>query len=309
MKKQSAISYQPSAESRPLKAESRKLRAERVQGGAISIFTFVVMLTLIAITVAFLYMISIRIKSSGLELTSGQAFWLAEAGIQKAIWNLKTPVANGGQGEEWTTAGVTESLGDGSYTMVVARYDFALATNGALASASSEQGSYVAANAIDGSDTTYWESISQPSVGNPQEIIILFPFPLVINKVRFLVPNGTTHTPKNYTWAVSTDGVSYTTVVTINNNSDGDVTNTFSAASNVNYLKLNVTTVGNIVPPSGPPGIPRVRIAALETIGSKLTSAGTVSVMNRKITRTVVVDDATQTAAEEIDWNEIVPAI
>ena len=272
------------------------------QSGTISIFTFVVMLTLIAITVAFLYMISIRIKSSGLELASAQAFWLAEAGIQKAIWNLKTPVAGGGQGENWTTNGVTTNLEAGSYTMVVERWDFALATNGASATASSKQGSYVAANAIDGDDSTYWESQNKPTGGNPEEIIIHFPYTLTINKVRFLVPVGSSQqAPKDYTWEVSSDGINYTTVKDVKNNSNTDRTDEFSATTNVNYLKLHVTKIGG--------GSDGVRIATLETIGSKITSTGTVSVMNRKIARTVVADDATQTAAEEIDWNEIVPAI
>ena len=100
---------------------------------------------------------------------------------------------------------------------------------------------------------------------------------------------------------MSSDGINYTTVKDVKNNSNTDRTDEFSATTNVNYLKLNVTKIGG--------GSDGVRIATLETIGSKITSTGTVSVMNRKLVRTVVVDDATQTAAEEIDWNEIVPAI
>lgn len=272
------------------------------QSGAISIFTFVVMLTLIAITVAFLYMISIRIKSSGFELASAQAFWLAEAGIQKAIWNLKTPIASGGQGENWTTAGVTESLGDGSYTMVVERWDFALATNGASASGTYAETGKEPDKAIDNNDSTYWESAEKPVLNNNQAIIITFPYILIINKVRFLVPVGSSQqAPKDYTWEASSDGISYTTIVDVKNNSNTDRTDEFSATTNVNYLKLHVTKIGG--------GSQGVRIATLEAIGSKITSKGTVSVMNRKIARTVVADDATQTAAEEIDWNEIVPAI
>jgi hypothetical protein len=275
--------------------------------GTVLLLTFLVMTTLSTITASFLYLTSIQTKAGGYDMVSAKALWLAEAGLQQAIWNLKTPVGSGGQGEDWTTTGTTENLGNGSYAMVVERWDFALAVNGASASASSSQGSNVAANAIDGSDTTYWETTSQPSVGNPEEIIILFPYPLTINKVRFLVPAGTEHTPKNYTWGVSSDGVSYTTVVTVNNNTARDVTDTFSAVSNVNYLKLNVTIVGIIIPPGGPPGTVRVRIATLEAIGAKITSTGTVSGLNRKIAQTAVADDATQTAYDEIDWHEVVP--
>ncbi len=283
---------------RKLSAISYQLSAKR---GTVLILTFIVMVTLTAITAAFLYMTSTQLKGSGYDVASSKALWLAEAGLQKAIWYLKTPTGSGGQGEGWTTAGTTENLGAGSYTIVVERWDFALAANGTSASASSSNGSNVAANAIDGNDSTYWQSRNKPSPGNSEEIIITFPYTLTINKVRFLVPAGSSQqAPKDYTWQVSSDGVSYTIVASRNSNNDSDVTDTFTAASNVNYLKLNVTKIGG--------GSQGVRIATLEAIGSKITSTGTVSVMNRKIAQTVVADDATQTAADEIDWNEIVPA-
>jgi len=276
--------------------------------GVVLILTFIVMVTLTAIVVAFLSMTSIRTKGGGYDIVSSKALWLAEAGLQKAIWDLKTPVASGGQGEDWTTAGVTESLGgDGSYTMVVARWDFALAANGAFAS-----GTYAGAGkepdkAIDNNDSTYWESAEKPlpGVGNfdkSPEIIITFPYALTINKVRFLVPAGSLQqAPKDYTWEVSPDGISYTIIVDVKNNSNTDITDEFGATTDVRYLKLNVTKIGG--------GSQGVRIATLETIGNKITSTGTVSVMNRKIEQTAVADDATQTASDEIDWNEIVPAI
>jgi hypothetical protein len=198
--------------------------------------------------------------------------------------------------------------------MVVERWDFALATNGSSASASSSHpgdgygSDYDAANAIDGDDSIFWKSLTEPSEANPEYIIVTFPYLLTLNKVRFLVPSSSQHTPKKYTWEVSSDDVSYTIVVSKDSNSIADVTDTFAAVSNVKYLKLKVATVGLVVPPQGSPDSPYVKIATLEAIGSKITSTGTVSVMNRKIAQTVVVDDATQTAADEIDWNEIVPA-
>lgn len=265
------------------------------------------MATLAAIVGVFLSMISIQTKAGGYDIVSHKALWLAEAGLEKAIWNLKTPVAGGGQGEDWTTLGATESLGGGSYTMVVARWDFALAANSALAS-----GAYAAAGkepgkAIDNNDSTYWESAEKPKpgVGNfdkSPELIITFPYILTINKVRFLVPAGSAQqAPKDYTWEVSSDGVSYAIIVDVKNNSNTDRTDVFSAATNVKYLKLKVTKIEG--------GSSGVRIATLEAIGSKITSTGTVSAMNRKIAQTVVTDDATQTASNEIDWNEIAPAI
>lgn len=155
------------------------------QSGAISIFTFVVMLTLIAITVAFLYMISIRIKSSGLELASAQAFWLAEAGRAKARWALTL----GGESVGWATSDVP--LGGGTYSVtsfyngsnctiisdghipddinpvarsrvVESNISFSSASTNlslsATASASSAQGANTAARANDNNNHTKWKS-------------------------------------------------------------------------------------------------------------------------------------------------------
>ena len=279
------------------------------QKGIALLLTFIILTTLTAVVIAFLYLSSLRLKGSGYDISDSQALWLAEAGLQKAVWNLKTPVAGGGQGENWVSAGTTENLGSGSYAMVVSRWGFALAANGSSASSSSAQGVNVAANAIDGDDATYWESVNQPTPANPEEIIIAFPYTLIINKVRFLISAVSDMSPRNYTWEVSTDGVAYAIVVNVNNNVNPDVTDTFTAAANVNYLKLKVTSVGVVVPPRGPPGSPSVRIATLEAIGAKITSIGSVHEISRKIEQTVIADDATQTAFDEIDWNEIVPAI
>ena len=278
------------------------------QRGAVMLFTFIVMTTLTAVTVTFLSMSAIQIKAKGDDIASSKALWLAEAGLQKAAWNLKTPVASGGQGEDWVSPGTTENLGNGSYTMAVARWDFALAVNGSSAAATSEQGANVAANAIDASDATYWESVNQPTPANPEEIIITFPYTLILNKARFLIPATTNRVPRNYSWQVSTDGITYTTVVNVVNNENPDVTDSFSAVSNVNYLKLKVTSVGIVTPPRGGPGVPRVFIATLEALGSKITLTASVNGLNRKIEQTVVADDATQTAFDQIDWNEIFPA-
>ena len=273
------------------------MRKDRREQGSILVLTFVVMATLTAIVSSFLYMNSTQTLGIGYDVPDSRAQWLAEAGIQKAIWNLKTPAGSGGQGESWTTAGTTENLGSGSYTMVVTRYDFALAANGATASDSPAQtdSSIGPAKAIDGNDATYWESRDKPVANNPQDLIIAFPYTLRINKVRFLAASSNAR-PKDYTWEVSADGVTYTTVVNGNNNNNTDVTDTFTTQDNVNYLKLSTTKIG-----SGNTG---VRIATLEAIGSKITSTGTAGSSSRQVIQTAVADDATQTAAEEIDWDQ-----
>ena len=274
-----------------------KIRDVRYEKGVALLFTLMVMIVLTSVVGAYLGFVQYSTRSAGAQISDSQALYLAEVGLQKAIWNLMRTAANGGQGENWTTAGTTENLGEGSYTMVVERWDWALADNNATVSASSEDGSNVAANAIDGSDTTYWQSASKPTPGNPQEVIVFFPYTLTINKVRFYLPSSSSQQrPKAYSWQVSADNISYTTVASNSNNSDTDITDECAAQSNVNYLKLEVTKVGG--------GSAGVIIATIEAIGNKITVTGTVDGNSRDIEETVAVDDASEEAYDQIDWNE-----
>lgn len=272
------------------------------ESGSVLIATFAVMIVLINLVAGFLYAAGVFTLSSGWEETDAKLLWLADAGLHKAVWNLMTPVSGGGQGEGWTTAGATENLGDGSYTMVVERWDFALAANGATASDNPAQtkASQGPAKAIDGNDGTFWQSKNEPDADDPQDLIIAFPYPLVLNKVRFLVSGPSSRIPEDYTWAVSTNGTTYTTVVTVSGNAASDRTDTFSAQSNVTTLRLRVTEAGN-----------NVRIAALEAIGARVTSTGTITATGQSYTRTVrqavVADDASpqsQVSYVEPDWVE-----
>ena len=275
--------------------------------GSILIMTLMLMILLTTLVGGFLYATSVFVGNSGWEETDAKLIALAEAGLHKAIWNLKTPAGSGGQGESWTTAGTTQSLGDGTYTMVVERWDFALAANGSTASDNPAQpdSSIGPAKAIDGSDSTYWESRDEPKNHEPQDLIITFPYPLTINKVRFLSPSSGAR-PRDYEYAVSTDGSSYTTVVT-GDNVDHDpagVTDTISAQSNVKYLRLRVTKDGQ-----GDPK--RVRVSTLESIGSRVTSTGTITATGQTYTRavrqTLVADDGSpqnQVAYVQSDWAE-----
>lgn len=273
------------------------------------IMTLALVILLTSLVGGFLYAAGTYVLNSGWEETDAKLLGLAEAGLQKAIWNLKTPVSGAGQGENWTTAGTTENLGDGSYTMVVIRYDFALAANGASASDDPAQtnSSVGPPKAIDGSDSTYWESLEEPKNGNPQDLIITFPYPLTLNRVRFLAPSANTR-PRDYEWAVSSDGVSYNTVLDVNNNgnvdSDTDGPDVFSGEPDVQYLRLRTTQ-------DGQGGTKRVRVSTLEALGAKVTSTGTITVSGqaytRAISQTLVADDDTpenEVAYVQPDWSE-----
>jgi len=85
--------------------------------GAVLIITFIVMVTLTAITVGFLYMTSMQTKGSGYDISSNKALWIAEGSLQKYFLLLRSGTYNSGNIPD-----LTENLGDGSYT-VTASYD------------------------------------------------------------------------------------------------------------------------------------------------------------------------------------------
>ena len=279
------------------------IRDTRYEKGAVLLFTLMVMIVLTSMVGAYLGFVQASTISTGAQISDSQAIYLADAGLQKAVWNLMRTVANGGQGENWTTADTPESLGEGSYTMEVQRWDWALAANNATASASSSTPAHDPNNAIDDSNDTWWESARKPGsvkAGKAQEITIAFPYTLTINKVRFYLPSAFfQQRPKIYSWQVSTDGATYTTAYEVEapGNNATDVIDEFpTAQTGVNHLKLEVTGIGG--------GSDGVIIATLEAIGSKITVTGTVDGNSREIEQTVAVDDASEEAYDQIDWNE-----
>jgi len=84
--------------------------------GMVLILTFIIMTTLTAIVVSFIYLTSVQSKGSGYDVVSRKAFWLAEAGIQKVIYKLKMEPAFVGGTFPTTVSG---SLGGGTYSVLV----------------------------------------------------------------------------------------------------------------------------------------------------------------------------------------------
>jgi Tfp pilus assembly protein PilX len=82
--------------------------------GVILILTFIIMTTLCAVTVAFLYMTSVQTKGTGYDITSAKAFWIAEAGLQQVMYKLKND-----SNFYSNPAIVNGNLGDGSYSVTV----------------------------------------------------------------------------------------------------------------------------------------------------------------------------------------------
>lgn len=97
--------------------EDRGQRTEgRREKGAVLLLTFVIMATLCAVTISFLYMASVQTRGSGYDITSSKALWLAEAGIQQVLYKLKNDA-----GYRNNPTAVNGSLGDGTYSVSVTK--------------------------------------------------------------------------------------------------------------------------------------------------------------------------------------------
>lgn len=73
------------------------------QKGMALLTTLIFVFILVTFGVALLTMTSNDIKLSALQRDSTEAFYIAEAGIDKALWYLNTPEDNGGKGLDWRT--------------------------------------------------------------------------------------------------------------------------------------------------------------------------------------------------------------
>ncbi len=100
--------------------------------GMALIFMFIVMTALSTMVISYLFFVSSSIRSIGALEDDSQAFYLAEAGMHKAIWYLYNTAPDGSSDGSWRTssypaapgAGANdprqESFGNGTYTMWVA---------------------------------------------------------------------------------------------------------------------------------------------------------------------------------------------
>jgi len=84
--------------------------------GIVLILTVVVMTALLSVAGAFLYMTSVHTRGVGFNMVSAKAFWIAEAGLQQVIYQLKN---DSGYRSNPTT--VSANLGGGSYEVTVSK--------------------------------------------------------------------------------------------------------------------------------------------------------------------------------------------
>lgn len=84
------------------------------QKGMALLTTLIFVFIMVTFGVALLTMTSNDSKLSTLQRDSTRAFYLAEAGVDKALWNLNTSTDNGGEGLDWRTNDETGPLHEGT---------------------------------------------------------------------------------------------------------------------------------------------------------------------------------------------------
>jgi len=86
--------------------------------GVVLLLTFIVMTTILSISIVFLYLTSIQTRATGYTTSGHKAFWLAEAGLQAAIHRLKND-------EDYRDDpfSISADLGEGSYLVTVTKED------------------------------------------------------------------------------------------------------------------------------------------------------------------------------------------
>lgn len=83
------------------------------------LLTFVMLMAVSAILFSFIYVVTARTMDIPAKKAGIKAFYIAESGINKAIWYLITSTEAGGRGESWRTSATSESFGGGIFTISV----------------------------------------------------------------------------------------------------------------------------------------------------------------------------------------------
>lgn len=84
----------------------------RDQRGFVLVISVIILVSLTVITTAFVMMLTARTRAAAAELDSAKAFWLAEAGIQEAVYKVMNDLAYRDEPVD-----MTASLGSGTYTV------------------------------------------------------------------------------------------------------------------------------------------------------------------------------------------------
>jgi len=109
---------------------SRK-RKDKDQKGFILITSFLLMVALVVIVVAYMTIVYFGLKNVGIQTDKAKTFYVCEAGLNQAIWYLINTAPDGSSDGSWRTDAYSspsgpdptdpqyEEFGDGAYTIWV----------------------------------------------------------------------------------------------------------------------------------------------------------------------------------------------
>jgi hypothetical protein len=223
------------------------------------IFVFFFVLLVIGIVIGYLYFNSQNIANLSVKKRESLSFYAAEAAQARAVqylqndwsgvWNTLQP-NNGALGNYGP---INENLATNSavsYDFILDNWNLADSTKAApfgIAAVSSNvpwQGANIPAAAVDGAMNTNWRTVNNP--GSLVQLRIQFPVNsnYTINEIRVRRQgNPAVGRPTNYTWATSTDGITYT--VRFTRNGDPGINQWYdifpAPVSNVNYVRWDIT--------------------------------------------------------------------
>lgn len=89
--------------------------------GVVLILTFIIMITLTAIVVFFLYMTSTQLRGSAYDVQSTKALWISEGGLQRGIWLIEEGGWSTGFGSGQTKQESSSFVAGTSYTVTASR--------------------------------------------------------------------------------------------------------------------------------------------------------------------------------------------
>ena len=80
---------------------------------------FILVVAMVVIVGSVTIITTTGIRNISQRVEDQKALYIAEAGLNKAIWYLTNPPEEGGMGIDWRTGGITEEFGGGTYSMAV----------------------------------------------------------------------------------------------------------------------------------------------------------------------------------------------
>ena len=205
----------------------------RKQEGVVLVFGVILLVALTITVSAYLCLVGSMTKHIGYQVGESQAFYIAEAGIEHALWLLKHGVEPDNLADEIVPLG--------NYTVVQVTGSLLTFT----VTASSNTSGHEAEKGFDGDYATYWESAKVPDTGKKKEqwIQIEFSDTLDLDRVGFRAILE--QRPIDYKWEVAGEDGKWRWVVKQNGNTQADVLDTFDLVEGKKYLRLTVTEAGD----------------------------------------------------------------